>query len=378
MKGKVNKSRIGWTLVIISIAQVAYQNTTAAQRSEPTADSISTIPKVKPTPISPPLSSQQPVLPKHETSSDIEPTINSWNQVQLVRTLKGYRAPVDSVVFSRDGKFIISGGGENDPQLRFWSFENGKELQKFRAGRTAISTVAMSPDGSTLVSGGDDAGLNLWDWQTGKYRRLFLEHSNSITSTVITNDSKTLISGSLDGIRIWDLGSGRPLYTLAELGNPTSALAVSADDNLLASGTPEGRIKFWNLRTGKFISEFFPHQQAIRGVVFTADGKLITAAYDRTIKIWDLKEGKLLKTLNGHQGSIRTIALNPDDQTLASAGNDGIFLWNIATGELLTKISDRLDWIQSLAFSPDGHFLASGSYDCTIKIWQDALAGKRE
>jgi WD40 repeat protein len=385
MKGRVHKSRIGWTLLIFSIiaiatparSAIAEQHQSTAQSILPTAKLISTLPKVKSTPISPP-DFQTQTLPQQETPSDVEPSINAWDRITLVRTLEGYSAPVESLVFSRDGKFVIGGGGENDPQLRFWSFKDGKQLQQFRAGRTAILTMAISPDNSTLVSGGEDAGLNLWNWHTGRYRRVFLEHSNSITSTAIANDSQTLISGSLDGIRVWDLGSGRPLYTLAGLGNATSALAVSADDRLLASGTPDGRIKFWNLRTGTYISEFFAHQQAIVGTVFTNDGKLITASSDRAIKIWDLKSRKLLKTLNAHQGSIRAIALNPDNQTLASAGNDGIFLWNISTGELLTKIGDRLDWMQSLAFSPDGHFLASGSYDGTVKIWQDAFAGNRE
>jgi COMPASS component SWD3 len=377
MKGKLNKIRSDRASIKITIAiatVIAYQSIAIGQTPPSLFSSLS---ERNNTLVSSPPSELQ-FTPEREAPSDIEPSINSWDRVELVYTLEGYAAPVDSLVFSTDGKFLISGGGKNDPQLRFWSTETGKELQKFRPQRTAILTLAMSPNGSTLVSGGEDSGINLWDWQTGKFRRLFLDHSSNVTSTAITNDSNILVSGSLDGIRVWDLNSARPLYTLAEVGNSTSTIAVSPDGKFIASGSPDGKVKFWNLRTGTFISQFFPHRETISGLTFTNDGKLITAAYDRTLKIWDLASGKLLNTLSGHRDKINAIALNPDNRTLASAGNDGVFLWNLDTGELLTQIDDRLDWISSLAFSPDGHSLATGGYDCKIKIWQDALARSKK
>jgi WD40 repeat protein len=291
----------------------------------------------------------------------------------LWRSLEGFKTTVDSLVFSPDSQIIIGGGGYNDPQMRFWSVETGEELNQVRAQRTGILAMALSPNGKTLVSGGEDAAINIWDWRTGEYQMSLQEHNGNVTSLAIAPDSQILVSGSLDGIRVWNLAyqPQRPLYILAKIGNPTTVVAINPNGKILASGDEEGNVQFWNLKQGKRISEFSPHSEAIRGLAFSANGEmLISASSDRTIKIWDLASGQILQTLKGHTGEIRAIALHPQGQILASAGNDGIILWNLETGELLTKLKDHHNWVQSLAFSPNGRFLASGGFDFTVKIWE--------
>ncbi|MGH2412846.1 MAG: WD40 repeat domain-containing protein [Microcystaceae cyanobacterium] len=298
-----------------------------------------------------------------------------WKQVRLMRTIRGNTTVVDALAFSADGKIIISGGSHNDPFLRFWSIRDGEKLDEIRAQRTAVLTLAMSPNGRTLVSSGEDSGINLWNWTTGEYRATFLEHHGSVLKLAISPDSRILVSGGLDGIRVWELSPPqRPLYTLVGFGNPTYALAINPSNGyILASGHIGGKVKFWNLKTGKLVSEFSPHTETITGLAYTPDGsKLLTASEDRTVKVWDLDTGQLLYTLTGHSSGIRAIAMNPDGQTLASASNDGVRLWNIQNGEQLRRLIAHEDWVQSLAFSPDGHLLASGGFDATIRIWENA------
>lgn len=304
-----------------------------------------------------------------------------WRWVRLVHNLKQHQTVVDSLVFSPDSKILISGGGDNDPQMRFWSVAEGKKLAKVRAQRTAILAMAISPDGKTLVSGGKDSGLNVWDWQTGEYEATFLEHSQSVTSLAVSPDGKVLVSGGLDGIKIWDLMAHpqRPIYTMTGMDNLTNVVAINPNGYIVASGDNQGKVSFWNLRTGTKISDFVPHQDLISGLAFSPDGNiLITASHDRTIKIWNLSSGELLNTFTGHTNKIRAIALHPDGQTLASGGNEGILLWNLATGKLLTKLEQHRNWVQALAFSPDGKYLASSGYDFTVKIWEDSLPTSNE
>ncbi|AFZ34935.1 WD-40 repeat-containing protein [Stanieria cyanosphaera PCC 7437] len=304
--------------------------------------------------------------------SNIITSSQSWREVKLLHTLPEHQTSVDSLLFTPDNQTLISGGGTNDPEMRFWSVATGEQLTQVRAQRTAILAMAMSRDGKILISGGEDAGINFWDWETGKYQTTLLSHQNSVTSLAIAPDNQVLVSGGLDGIKVWNLAYSpqRPIYTLAEIGNPTNVLSISPNGYLLASGNGDGIVKFWNLRTGTLVSEFTAHQQTITGLVFSEDGNsLITASHDRTIKIWDLASGQLLKTLQGHTGMIRAIALHPDEQILASGGNDGIFLWNLQNGEVITQLQEHHNWIQSLAFSPNGKYLASGGFDATVKIW---------
>lgn len=320
--------------------------------------------------------SEQQQIPPTEQGT---PSPGDWSRVKLIRVLEGHLTTVNSLVFSADGNILISGGSNNDPTLRFWSLNTGDKLDQIRAQRSAVLTLAMSPNGSTLVSSGGDAGINIWDWNTGEYQATFLDHQSKVLSLAITPDSQLLVSGGLDGIRVWTLNPRRPLYRLVGYGNPSYALAINPNGSILASGDGDGRVRFWSLKEAKLVSEFLPHQEQITGIAFTPDGKnLITSSEDRTIKIWDLDTGALLHTLIGHTGSVRSIALNPDGITLASASNDGVTLWNIATGELLNQISREKDWVNSLAFSPDGRLLASGGFDFVIRVWTTAPAPVQE
>lgn len=302
--------------------------------------------------------------------------LNTWKRPRLLHTLPKHQGSIDSLLFSPDNSILISGGGSNDAKMRFWSVKTGEHLTDIRAQNTAILAMAIDPSSKILVSGGEDATINLWDWQSGKFQATLFQHRGSITSLKIAPDGKTLVSGAADGIKVWDLTTlpYSPLYTLASFGNSTNEVAINPNGYLVASGDNDGKVTFWNLRTGTFISEFSPHQKRISGLAFTEDGKvLITASYDRTIKLWDLESGQLIKELAGHTGAIRVIALHPQGNVLATGGNDGIILWDLARGEMIKRLRENSSWIQSLAFSPNGQYLASGGFDLMVRIWEDSL-----
>lgn len=315
-----------------------------------------------------------------ETPLDVDPEtdslFNSWRRVRLVHTLPDHQSSINSLVFSPDSSILITGGGSNDAQMRFWSVETGEPLTKIRAQSTAILAMAIDPSSQFLVSGGEDSIINIWDWQSGEFRATLFDHNSSVTSLDIAPDGKTLVSGAADGIKVWDLKSFpyNPLYTLSRFEAGANTIAISPNGFLLASGDTEGKVKFWNLRTGTFVSEFLPHQSLISGLAFTQDGKiLITASHDRTIKLWDLESGQLLQELTGHTGAIRAIAIHPNGDILATGGNDGIILWNLPERRKLTRLRANTSWIQSLAFSPNGQYLASGGFDLEVRIWEDSL-----
>lgn len=320
-----------------------------------------------------PLPSDEPETITPEIIIQEVPTsAGEWTNVQLVRTLEGHETVVDSLVFSPDGKMLISGGGDNDAQIRLWWVNTGTQIDRFRAHRTAVFAMTLSPNGETLATAGTDAAINLWNWETGDYTRTFLDPVHNTLSLAITPDSQVLISGGLDGIRVWNLRTQRPLYTLARF-DPTYALAVNPNGYILASGGSRGEIKFWNLRTAQLVSEFSAHADQISAIAFTPDGStMVTGSRDRTIKVWNASTGQLLRTLSGHTGAIRALTLHPDGETLASGSDDGVRLWNLQSGELLSQLSGHTDWIGALAFSRDGRMLASGGFDRTINLWQPA------
>ena len=335
------------------------------------------------------VSQDQP--PPAETVPETERVFsaNPWRTAVPLYTLIGHNTGVDSLVFSIDGKTLFSGGSENDGALRAWSVKSGKLIDQdkdVRAQQTDVMTLAVTPNGKMLISSGKDATVNLWmliqededdDEITfpKEFQTSFVEHRYEVLAVAISPDGQVLVSGALDGIRVWNIYPQRPIYQLTGIGNPVYALAFNPDGQLIASGDGDGKVQFWNIKRGTFVSEFFPHQEPITALTFTPDGKLlITASYDRTIKIWDLETGTLIHTLVGHTERVRAIALHPDGRTLATGSNDGIRIWDIVSGDFIKGYQGHRDWVTALAFSRDGRYLASGGLDSAVVIWDSDSA----
>ncbi len=289
----------------------------------------------------------------------------------LVNTLTGHSDGVDSLAISPDGKILVSGGG--DKSIKIWNLPTGKLKSTLTGHSSGVSYLAITPDANTLVSASWDDTIKIWYLPTGKLKSTLTGHSNGVYSLAISPDGKILVSGSGDKkIKIWNLQTGKLKSTLTDHSNWVSSLAISPDGKILVSGSYDKSIKIWNLPTGKLKSTLTGHSNWVHSLAISPDGKtLVTGSADNTIKIWNLQTGKLKFTLTGHSGWVRFVTISPDGKTLVSGSWDyTIKIWNLLTGKLKSTLTDHSNDVNALAISPDGQTLVSGSSDTTIKIWR--------
>ena len=304
-----------------------------------------------------------------------------WQNPELLDTIEGHTAIVSSLAFSPDGKILASGGGRLDTNIHIWNLEKRKRIATLSGHQGTVLTMAFAPDGKTLVSGGEDGLVNLWDIESEELIHTFAAHTSHIMSLAITPDGNTLVSAALDGMVVWNLPERHFVESLLRF-QPTYSAAIAANGRVLATGGKNKEIQLWNLspncngRASCLAEESNPrgvlkgHEGPVSALGFAADGEiLVSGSHDRTISLWNLSNG-FRKILGRHNSEVKSLAISPDGRAIASAGRDGIKLWHLRTG-LLHDISEGVEGVRALAFSPDGNILATGGANNTIKIWQN-------
>lgn len=291
-------------------------------------------------------------------------------QESLLTRSFGNSRIIYSVAFSPDGKFIASGGVDNS--LKLWSLEGGAAIKTFKGHRNFVNSVAFSPDGGKLASASEDGTVKLWDREGGACLNTLRGHRDSVWSVAFFPDGERLASGSTDGtIKLWKAAARTPYKTISGHSGYVYSVAISPDGKYLASGSAGSAVKVWDAESGVRKLTLEGHSGAVNSVAFSRTGEfLVSGSDDGSVKIWRISDGLCLKTLNSSQRPILAVAYSPDGAFVFAGGGDrAVYAWNASQGTLARTFLGHGGSVKSLALSPDGQYLASGSFDKTIKLW---------
>jgi WD40 repeat protein/serine/threonine protein kinase len=305
----------------------------------------------------------------------------AWSDGSLGQPLRGHEDMVVSLAFSPDGKTLASGGADN--LIRLWDVVAGKAIGEPLGGHEGVvSGVAFSPDGKMLASAGGEATIRLWDAGTGKPLGEPLNGRGYVVlSVAFSPDGNVLASGCADrAIRLWSVPTRKALgEPLRGHGSSITNVIFCPDGRTFASaGGADSTVRLWDATTGTALGEPLGQEGTAEGVAFSPDGKVLASAGgDASIRLWNVESGQAMhEPLRGHEGVVSDVAFSPDGKMLASAGFDKtIRLWDPGTGKPLGEpLRGHEGVILSVAFSPDGRLLASGGGDGTIRLWDVVAA----
>jgi WD40 repeat protein/serine/threonine protein kinase len=279
---------------------------------------------------------------------------------EAIYTLRGQGM---SLAFSRDGtRIATSVGGRGSSTIFLWDAQTGKLVRDpFPAlGFLAVTSLALSPDGTRLAAGDLAGGVKVWDTATFN-PCLSLDHEGAIRDLAYSPDGSRLTSANAASVAIlWDVATGRRLHKL--LGR---SVAFSPDGTRLATAGGEDRTaRVWDTATGQELHKLVGHTQGVGHVAFSPDGaRVASAGQDQTIRVWDAATGRELFTLRGHTGGVSGVAFSPDGTRLASASADEVKVWDATAGQDVRLVRGHSQAVYTLAFSPDGTRLASTGGD---------------
>jgi len=292
--------------------------------------------------------------------------VGTWQQKAALNT------DINCFAFSPDSSTLATGSWRGE--LHLWDVASGAHKAEFLGHLSGTFSVAFSPDGKTLASGGVDK-LYLWDIDSGARKLSITGHTDGVYSIAFSPNSKTLASGSREQIRLWDIGTSTHEATLFVGDWATNAsLAFSPDGNMLASEAGS-QIHLWDVKSRTHRVTIRKYWQTTSGYVryrsiaFSPDGRFLARSASNSVAVW--YAGRTYKkTLAGHTGDVTSVAFSSDSRTLASGSVDTtVRLWDVDTDAHKATFAGHTDIVVSVAFSPDGQTLASGSDDNTIILW---------
>jgi serine/threonine protein kinase len=247
-------------------------------------------------------------------------TTKVWNLSTGEEIYTLYSRAIKSVLIGLDGNFLVIG---TEQQIKLIELLTGKEIHTIN---TPVRCLAISPDGQRLV-GGSASAVYVWEMTTGKPIRTIQKHSGYVTSVAISPDRRTLVSGGTDNTIIVYSTS---MSTLTGHGNAVNSLVISSDGQTLVSGSDDATIMVWDLNTGNKICTFSGHKRVVKSLAISPDGQtLASGSSDKTIKLWNLNTQEEICTLDGHL-YVNAVAFSKDGRILASGGGDcTIKVWRI-------------------------------------------------
>ena len=303
---------------------------------------------------------------------DVQSSLFSAIQVSdWLNLFNAYDSGATSVAISPDGETIVSGGSDGNGTVRLWDL-SGNSFAELPVGHTdGAHSVAFSPDGKTIVSGGYDGTVRLWDLASKKYVAE-LYTSEFISSFAISPDGEMIVSGDWDGtVQLWDLaGNSLAKTSSTEHTEWISSVVISPDGETIVSGSWDGTVRLWD-RSANSIAELLTgHTDGVSSVAISPDGEtIVSGGYGGTVSLWDRAGKYLAEPLIGHEGAVNSVAIGPDGEMIVSGGADGsVRLWDRSGNSIAELLTGHTDGVSSVAISSDGKMIVSGGYDGSVSL----------
>jgi serine/threonine-protein kinase len=297
-----------------------------------------------------------------------------------VAVLQGHTAPVLSLAYDRNGRFLASGG--LDQSVRLWRLDedNTRQESAFQNPRMGEVRAICFLSSNELLISTTGFGGRIWTWS---WRNTYdqsvkpIDNSSATSALAVSPDGQCIAAGSRDSVKIWTMSSRgglRLAETLPTRGGEVTALAFSNCGQRFVSGDNAGRIIVWERgRRGSLPVGFFhAHSSAITALSPSPDGRrLASGSRDNLVKVCTRFDNvqQIFSVSAGLRGCSRRLTYAARYDVLISVTDAGQVLAYGSQGEVLNdwRLSQTISSCQSV--TDDGTQVALGRTDGSIGIY---------
>ncbi|KAK6465815.1 beta transducin [Scheffersomyces coipomensis] len=309
--------------------------------------------------------------------------------------LLGHRNDIRSMDVSNDNKLLATA---SNGELKIWNIRTNNVIRTFILEGGYALCCKFLPGGTMVVVGFKNGDLELYDLTTSSLLdkveqahkvngSMDDDEGSAIWSLDLTPDGKTLITGGNDkSVKFWNFkveddiipGTNEKISRLRlqhsqtlEVGEDVLCVKVSPDGRLLAMSLLNNNVQVIFMDSLKLFLTLYGHKLPVLSIDISQDSKLIiTSSADKNIKIWGLDFGDCHKSIFGHQDSVMNVKFIGETHNFFSSGKDGLIkYWDGDKFECIQKLAAHQSEVWCLAMSNDGEFMVSTSHDHSIRLW---------
>lgn len=240
----------------------------------------------------------------------------------------------------------------------------------------AIRALALSPDGASLATGGEDGSVMVWDLATRQLRARLIGHQTEVRQVVWSADGRWLVTAATD-VRIWDTATGAQRAAIGGRGKWISSFAIDPGGSALATWHRDRGLELWDVPSGQRRRVLEAGPSWIQRLAFfpAQPAWLAVSESSGPVTVWDTATGKKVARLANAAGPF---ALSPNGDTLAYAATDrAVVLWDTAAAKPRARLTGHTAALSDLGFSHDGKLLVSTENGPEIRLWDPAAATLR-
>ena len=269
------------------------------------------------------------------------------------------------VAVTSDGSQIVTAGF--DGGVHVWSLSSGEEVMVLEGPSWEMFGVAVTPDETRVVGCSADKTVHVWDMHTGERVYVFEGHECKVEEVAVTPDSSKVVSSSYgDGIRVWDLSTGMEVLAVESPGIRSMVVTKDGSQIVTCSGDV---LCVWDLVTGKQEMQWPFCVKSPHALAVTPDGCHVVSCFDGA-HLWNLSTGAEVMVFYADD-KLSAVAVTPDGCHVVAGSKRGtVHVWSISTGKEVTVLQGHTSRVYAVAVLPDGCHVVSCSYeDDTVRVW---------
>ncbi len=279
----------------------------------------------------------------------------------------GHEGGVRALAISADGSTLVSGSFDNT--VRVWNSSDLTLRSELMGHLREVDAVAVDATGRFVVSGSEDRTGRIWDTARGS-TLVRHAHMDRVTAIAWAPAGDLLASASRDAtVSAFDPARGAERWRV-DVKKLVDCLAFSPDGTRLAIGADDGQIRLLDAATGAIVQTLSGHTSYVTAVRFGPDGSwLVSRASDESARLWDLETGRQRIVVHDLDFNVASLDVHPSGRSFLVGNDDGTLrTFSTRDGELLRTLHSQ-GAVTALAFSPNGDLFASGSTERTLTLW---------